>query len=135
MRVPAKILDFATSPLERFRLPLEPGFADVVVPRFLKEMKTDRIDLLLLHCMTDADWPSLFDQQMKILDDFKSSLAIYNEVIEGEALGVLLVFDRILDMARTSVNVWGDCSCATIVARLSGEETKVALNPESAGRS
>mgnify|MGYP000388001374 CR=1 FL=1 len=51
-----------------------------------------------------------------------------------EALGVLLVFDRILDMARTSVNVWGDCSCATIVARLSGEETKVALNPESAGR-
>jgi Na+/H+-dicarboxylate symporter len=45
-----------------------------------------------------------------------------------EALGVLLVFDRLLDMARTSVNVWGDCSCATIVARLSGEETKVALD-------
>jgi Na+/H+-dicarboxylate symporter len=43
-----------------------------------------------------------------------------------EAIGVLLVFDRILDMARTSINVWGDCSCATIVARLSGEETKVA---------
>ena len=43
-----------------------------------------------------------------------------------EALGVLLVFDRILDMARTSINVWGDCSCATIVARLSGEETNVA---------
>ena len=51
-----------------------------------------------------------------------------------EALGVLLVFDRLLDMARTSVNVWGDCSCATIVARLSGEETKVALNPEAEGR-
>jgi proton glutamate symport protein len=43
-----------------------------------------------------------------------------------EALGVLLVFDRVLDMARTSVNVWGDASCATIVARLEGEETKVA---------
>jgi Na+/H+-dicarboxylate symporter len=40
-----------------------------------------------------------------------------------EAIGVLLVFDRILDMARTSINVWGDCSCATIVARLSGEKT------------
>ena len=51
-----------------------------------------------------------------------------------EAIGVLMVFDRILDMARTSVNVWGDCSCATIVARLSGEETKVALNPQSEGR-
>jgi len=44
-----------------------------------------------------------------------------------EAIGVLMVFDRILDMCRTSVNVWGDCCCATIVARLQGEETKVAL--------
>lgn len=43
-----------------------------------------------------------------------------------EALGVLLVFDRILDMARTSINVWGDASCATIVARLEGEKTNVA---------
>jgi proton glutamate symport protein len=51
-----------------------------------------------------------------------------------EAIGVLMVFDRLLDMARTSVNVWGDCSCATIVARLSGEETKVAINPEPDGR-
>jgi Na+/H+-dicarboxylate symporter len=43
-----------------------------------------------------------------------------------EALGVLLVFDRILDMARTSINIWGDICCATIVARLEGEETNVA---------
>jgi len=45
-----------------------------------------------------------------------------------EALGVLLVFDRILDMARTSINVWGDASCATIVARLEGEKTNVAID-------
>ncbi|MDA0707305.1 MAG: dicarboxylate/amino acid:cation symporter [Proteobacteria bacterium] len=44
-----------------------------------------------------------------------------------EAIGILLVFDRILDMARTSGNIWGDISCATIVARLEGEETNVAL--------
>jgi Na+/H+-dicarboxylate symporter len=44
-----------------------------------------------------------------------------------EAIGVLMVFDRILDMCRTSINIWGDCCCATIVARLQGEETKVAL--------
>jgi Na+/H+-dicarboxylate symporter len=44
-----------------------------------------------------------------------------------EALGVLLVFDRILDMARTSINVWGDASCATIVARLEGERTNVGI--------
>ena len=45
-----------------------------------------------------------------------------------EALGVLMVFDRILDMARTSINIWGDCTAATIIARLEGEETNVALN-------
>ena len=44
-----------------------------------------------------------------------------------EAIGVLLVFDRILDMCRTSINVWGDASCATIVARLSGERTNMAI--------
>jgi Na+/H+-dicarboxylate symporter len=39
-----------------------------------------------------------------------------------EALGILLVFDRILDMARTSVNVFGDSCGAVVVARLEGEE-------------
>ncbi|MGI9265826.1 MAG: dicarboxylate/amino acid:cation symporter, partial [Gammaproteobacteria bacterium] len=39
-----------------------------------------------------------------------------------EALGVLFVFDRILDMLRTSTNVLGDSSTAIIVARLEGEE-------------
>lgn len=42
-----------------------------------------------------------------------------------EALGVLLVFDRILDMVRTSVNIFGDGCCAVIVARMSGEETNL----------
>jgi Na+/H+-dicarboxylate symporter len=39
-----------------------------------------------------------------------------------EAIGVLFVFDRVLDMARTSVNVFGDSCCAIIVARLEGEQ-------------
>jgi len=38
-----------------------------------------------------------------------------------ESIAVLFVFDRILDMARTSVNVFGDACCAVIVARLEGE--------------
>jgi len=40
-----------------------------------------------------------------------------------EAIGVLFVFDRVLDMARTSVNVFGDASCAAVIARLEGEDT------------
>ena len=37
-----------------------------------------------------------------------------------QALGVLLITDRILDMCRTTVNVWSDTCCTAIVARLSG---------------
>ena len=51
-----------------------------------------------------------------------------------EAIGVLLVFDRVLDMMRTSVNIFGDACCATIVARLSGEDTKIAIDPGEAER-
>lgn len=40
--------------------------------------------------------------------------------LPAEALGVLLVFDRILDMCRTAVNVFADACCAVIVARLEG---------------
>ncbi len=38
-----------------------------------------------------------------------------------EGIGVLFVFDRLLDMARTTVNVFGDSVCAVVVARLEGE--------------
>jgi Na+/H+-dicarboxylate symporter len=41
--------------------------------------------------------------------------------LPAEAVGVLLVLDRVLDMARTAVNVLSDGACAAFVARLSGE--------------
>ncbi len=48
-----------------------------------------------------------------------------------EAIGVLLVFDRVLDMMRTSVNIFGDSCCATIIARLTGESTKIGLDTDA----
>ena len=48
--------------------------------------------------------------------------------LPAEAIGVLLVFDRILDMARTAVNVLADAACTVIVARLEGE-TEVLAEP------
>ncbi len=47
-----------------------------------------------------------------------------------EAIGVLFVFDRVLDMARTSVNVLGDACCAVIVASLDGEKGILQDKPE-----
>ena len=48
-----------------------------------------------------------------------------------EAMGVLFVFDRLLDMARTSLNVFGDGACAVIVGRLQGEEDILQENPNT----
>jgi len=39
-----------------------------------------------------------------------------------EAMALLLIVDRVLDMLRTSVNVYSDASGAVIIARWEGEE-------------
>jgi proton glutamate symport protein len=39
-----------------------------------------------------------------------------------EAIGLLLVTDRALDMFRTAVNVYSDACCATVIARSEGEQ-------------
>jgi proton glutamate symport protein len=46
--------------------------------------------------------------------------------LPAEAIGVLLVFDRLLDMCRTAINVLADAACAVIVARLEGESEVLA---------
>lgn len=45
--------------------------ADVYVERFLKELSTDHIDLLLIHCVTSPDWPTEMRKQMDILSRYK----------------------------------------------------------------
>src|SRR6476660_3744131 len=45
--------------------------ADVVIPRFLKELGTDYIDLVLLHCVESPKWPEELQKQMSLLAKFK----------------------------------------------------------------
>lgn len=44
-----------------------------------------------------------------------------------EGIGLILTVDRILDMIRTSVNVWSDSCGAVVIARSENELTNVAL--------
>jgi proton glutamate symport protein len=44
-----------------------------------------------------------------------------------EAIGMILVVDRVLDMCRTAVNVFSDSVAAVTIARLEGEETKLTV--------
>jgi Na+/H+-dicarboxylate symporter len=46
--------------------------------------------------------------------------------LPAEAIGVLLVFDRLLDMCRTAINVLADAACTVIVAKLEGESGVLA---------
>jgi aryl-alcohol dehydrogenase-like predicted oxidoreductase len=45
--------------------------ANVVVDRFLKEIETDHIDLLLFHCCVSAQWNAELRKQMDILAGYK----------------------------------------------------------------
>ena len=47
--------------------------------------------------------------------------------LPAEAIGLILATDRLLDMFRTAVNVWGDSVGAVLIARAEGEE-QVLLN-------
>ena len=42
--------------------------------------------------------------------------------LPAEAIGLILATDRILDMARTAVNIWGDSVGAVIIGRSEGEQ-------------
>lgn len=45
--------------------------ADVCVERFLKEINTDYLDLVLLHCVESGKWPAELEKQMEILARLK----------------------------------------------------------------
>ena len=45
--------------------------ADIVVQRFLKEIGTDYLDLVLLHCVESGNWPAELRKQMDLLAKLK----------------------------------------------------------------
>jgi Na+/H+-dicarboxylate symporter len=42
-----------------------------------------------------------------------------------EGIGLVMVTDRVLDMCRTTVNVWSDSCGAVVIARTEGEKTNL----------
>ncbi len=46
--------------------------ANIVVDRFRKELNTDYIDLVQIHCMVDENWTDTQKRQMDILDNLKA---------------------------------------------------------------
>lgn len=84
--------------------------ADVVTGRFLKELKTDYIDLLLIHCLTDPDWPKQFEKQMEIMDRMKEKGMIRAHGVSIHSLSALKACLNTpwVDFIHTRINAYGD---------------------------
>jgi len=52
------------------------GGAKEEVNRFCKEMNSDVIDICLIHCMTDADWPKTYERIRDELSEMKQKGAV-----------------------------------------------------------
>jgi len=63
--------------------------ADVVVDRFRKELNTDYLDMVLLHCRTKATWPEDNKRQMEILEKLKEKKIIRAHGISAHSVEAL----------------------------------------------
>jgi aryl-alcohol dehydrogenase-like predicted oxidoreductase len=83
--------------------------ADAVVPRFLKELQSDYIDLLLLHCVESPKWPEELKKQMDILAKYKSKGVIRAHGVSCHSMEALeaAVNEPWVDTVHTRINPFG----------------------------
>jgi len=83
--------------------------ADVVIERFLKELDTDYIDLILLHCVVSEKWPEELGTQMNILDKLKKKGLIRAHGVSCHSLEALkaCVKESWVDSVHARINAYG----------------------------
>ena len=83
--------------------------ANIVVDRFRKEMKTDYIDLVQIHCMEDADWTDSQKRQMDILENLKSKGIVKAHGVSVHSLEAMkaAVKSPWVDVIHVRINPYG----------------------------
>ncbi len=83
--------------------------ANVVVERFLKELRTDYIDILQIHCMSAPDWTERMQDQMALLDTLKQKGLIRTHGVSCHSLRALnaAAEDPWVDCIHTRINPYG----------------------------
>ena len=83
--------------------------ADVVVSRFLKELGTDYLDLVLLHCVTSPKWPEELRSYMDSLDSLKSKGVIRAHGVSCHSLAALetAAAEPWVDSVHARINPYG----------------------------
>ncbi len=89
--------------------PERPG-ADVVVDRFRKELNTDYLDLVQIHCMTDAGWTDKEKKQMDILENLKAKKIIRAHGVSVHSLEAMeaCVGNPWVDVVHVRINPFGE---------------------------
>ena len=95
------------------------GGAKAEVDRFRKELKTDVLEVCLIHCMTDTQWPETFKRIRDELSEMKDKGAV-------KAVGVLCHDLGALKVAAT--HPWTDVVFARI--NNAGKEAEMDGSPE-----
>jgi aryl-alcohol dehydrogenase-like predicted oxidoreductase len=83
--------------------------ADVVVSRFLKELGTDYIDMVLLHCVVSPKWPDELSRQMEILAKYKQKGLIRAHGVSCHSLEALeaAATEPWVDSVHARINPYG----------------------------
>lgn len=83
--------------------------ADVVVDRFRKELDTDYIDLVQIHCMVDKEWNDNERKQMDILENLKAKGIIKAHGTSVHSLEAMktAVEDPWVDVLHARINPFG----------------------------
>ena len=83
--------------------------ADVIVKRFLKELRTDYIDLVQLHCMASPNWPQENREQMDRLEALKQKGFIRAHGCSCHSVGALeaAAAEPWVDVVHARINPFG----------------------------
>ncbi|RIJ47649.1 aldo/keto reductase [Maribellus luteus] len=83
--------------------------ADVVVDRFRKELNTDYIDLVQLHCMVDDNWTDSMKAQMDILENLKAKGIIRGHGVSVHSLPAMkaALESSWVDVIHVRINPYG----------------------------
>ena len=89
--------------------------ADVVVDRFRKELATDYLDMVLIHCMVDPLWTDQQKRQMDILENLKAKGVIRAHGVSVHSIEALraCATHPWVDSVHARINPWGDSMDAT----------------------
>lgn len=84
--------------------------ANIVVDRFRKELNTDYLDMVQIHCMTDAKWTDKQKKQMDILETLKANKIIRAHGVSVHSLEAMeaAADSSWVDVIHVRVNPYGE---------------------------